>query len=486
MKFSSLPFTTFLLAAIICTAIHSFGQDVSAESHSSSSSNGEQRNVTRWRNSTGGTDFNIESRGTIELTDDDKDVKNLSNDGYLEITKTVFGARRSIVIESLGGGKVKKEYYEGRTKMEWEPNGKNWLGEILPEIVRSSTLGAEGRVNRLFQKGGSAAVLNELDELKGDYTRAHYAKLLLEKNIPAADMATVVTSIAENIHSDYYLASVYQNYVNKMLVTPASANAFYQGTQRISSDYYKAAVLKEALKKFSASPAQVKTILQSAASIKSDYYLSVVLIALLEEGDVKDGSLTELLSVSANIPSAYYRSQVLAKALEKKGLSPRAQKEMINALSGVSSDYYKTGVVTKMSESGTIDNGVQSDLITLVSKSVSSDYYSSIALKSLLEHQKLTDEAFRQVVTAGGNLNSANYASEVLKRAAREQLSKGQLTDLLKASGNINSDHYLSEVLTSLAPQVKNSDAQVKEAYRQAAKRINNDTYYGRALKAID
>ncbi|MEJ1239636.1 hypothetical protein WBG78_15980 [Chryseolinea sp. T2] len=485
MKFS-VVITAAIVAISTCATIQATGQEVRAESSSSTSERHNGRSVNRWRNTSVGTDFNVETRGTIELTDDDKDIKSLSNDGYLEITKTVFGARRQIVIESLGGGKIKREYYEGRTKMEWDPNGKNWLGEILPELVRSTTLGAEGRVNRIFQKGGAKGVLDEIDELHGDYAKAHYAKLLLEKNIPSADMASVVSRIADDIHSDYYLATVYQNHVEKMLVTPASADAFYQGTQRINSDYYKTVVLKEALKKFSASPSQIKTILQAAASIKSDYYLSVVLSALLEEDNLKDESLTDLIAVSANIPSAYYRTQVLSKALEKKGLSARAQKELVASLSGVSSDYYKTGVVTKMAEGGTIDKGVQTELITLVSNSVGSDYYSAIALKSLLEHQQLSDASFKQVVIAGGKLNSANYASEVLKRAGEGDLNKEQLIELIKATSSINSDHYLTEVLTSIASQVKNSDQQVKDAYRQAAKRINNDTYYGRVLKAID
>lgn len=456
------------------------------ESTSSRTDNGRERNTSRWRTSTGITDFNIETRGSLELTDDDKDIKSLSRDGYLEITKTVFGSKRSIIIESVGSGQIKKEYYEGRTRMDWEPNGRNWLAEILPDIVKTTTLGAEGRVNRIFQKGGAPAVLDELKQLRGDYTRAHYAKRLMEKNIPDSEMPGVVSGIANSIQSDYYLASVYQNNVGKMLATPASANAFYQGTQRIGSDYYKASVLKEALKKYSASPAQIKTILQSAASIKSDYYLSVVLTALLDENDVKEESLAELIAVSAKIPSAYYRSQVLGKALEKKGLSARAQKEMVTSLAGVNSDYYKTGVVTKMAQSGTIDNGVQTELIALVDKSVSSDYYAAIALKSILEHQKLNDESFREVVVAGGKLNSANYATDVLKAAAKQSLDAKQLTTLLEASSGINSDYYLSELLTRVAPQVRNADEKVKDAYRKAAKRINNDTYYGKALKAID
>ena len=281
-----------------------------AESASTSESNETIRSengVHRWKNSTGLTNFNIEVRGKIEVTDDDKDIKSLSNDGYLQITKTVFGSKRAVIIESLGGGKIKKEYYEGRTKMDWEPHGKNWLSEILPEIVRSTTLAAEGRVNRIFTKEGTSGVLAELAKLEGDYTRAHYAKLLLEKNIPSTEIANVITKVADAIGSDYYLSTVFQNNVTKMLSTPEAADAFFQGTKKINSAYYKSVVLKEALKKFPASPSQVKVILQSAATIDSEYYLSVVLTTLLEQNDVKEESLNELIIVSKNIPSDYYR-----------------------------------------------------------------------------------------------------------------------------------------------------------------------------------
>src|SRR5688572_27082918 len=92
--------TTFLLTTLLVSAVQTFGQEQSAESKSSRSHHVDERNVSRWRNTNGLSDFNIEMRGTIELTDDDRDVKSLSNDGYLEITKTVFGAKRQIVIES--------------------------------------------------------------------------------------------------------------------------------------------------------------------------------------------------------------------------------------------------------------------------------------------------------------------------------------------------------------------------------------------------
>jgi len=466
-----------------------YGRGFAQEETASTTESSETRShngVHRWKNTTVLNNFNIESRGKIEVTDDDKDVKSLSNDGYLEITKTVFGSKRAIVIESMGGGKLKKEYYEGRTKMDWEPNGKNWLAEILPEIVRSTTLGAEGRVNRIFAKGGSAAVVAELSKLEGDYTSAHYAKLLLDKNIPPSELPGVISAIAENINSDYYLSSVLQNDADKLLSTPDAANAFLAGTKKISSAYYKSVVLKAALKKLSASPAQVKIILQSAATINSDYYLSVVLTTLLEQKDVKDESLNELILVSKNIPSDYYRTQVLGKALEKPGISKAALKNVVNALEGVHSDYYKTNVFNSMAERSAMEPDVQIQVINLIKESVHSDYYASGTLKNILEHQKLSEESFKLLVFVAGDFSSANYASDVLRVASKNDLTKQQLINILNAAANINSDHYLTEVLTSLASQVNSSDDTVKESYRKTAKKINSETYYGKAMKAID
>ena len=479
-------FLFIILVALIHPEAFSQEESASQSESSTSSSSSNHNGVHRWRNSTGVTNFNIESRGKIEVTDDDRDIKSLSNDGYLEITKTVFGSKRAIVIESLGGGKIKKEYYEGRNKMEWDPHGKNWLAEILPEIVRSTTLGAEGRVNRIFAKDGVSGVVAELSRLEGDYTASHYAKLLLEKNIPASELPRAITGIADAIDSDYYLSTVLQSNVSRMLSTPDAANAFLQGTKKIGSAYYKSVVLKEAAKKLAGSPAQVKTILQSAAEIDSDYYLSVVLTTLLEQNELKEESVKDLIPVTTNISSDYYRSQVLDKALNNASLSNESLKSLVTALEGVNSDYYKSSVFNTMAERMTMEPDVQIQVINQIKEAVNSDYYASITMKNVLKNQRLTDESFRLLVNVSSEFNSANYAADVLKTAAEKKLSNNQLIDILKASANIDSDHYLSEVLLSLSDQVRSSDSAVKDAYRSAAKNIDSDTYYGRAVKAID
>src|SRR5688572_4257043 len=156
-------------------------------------------------------------RAKIEITDDDKDIKSMSDDGYLEINKTVFGSRRTIVMESLGGGKIKKEYYESRTKMDWEPNGRAWLNEILPDIIRNTTIGAESRVNRFFKKGGTAAVLNEIELMDSDHSKSHYANLLMKQPVPVKDYSAIVNTLTEELDSDHYMSEFLKNNTDKFM-----------------------------------------------------------------------------------------------------------------------------------------------------------------------------------------------------------------------------------------------------------------------------
>jgi disulfide oxidoreductase YuzD len=65
-------------------------------------------------------------------------------------------------------------------------------------------------------------------------------------------------------------------------------------------------------------------------------------------------------------------------------------------------------------------------------------------------------------------------------------LSNAKVVSVLQASGNLKSDHYLTEVLIAASQQVKSGDPMLKDAYRAAAKKLDSETYYGRAMRAID
>lgn len=441
--------------------------------------------ATKWKTSNGINSFNVEYRGKIEIEDDDKDIAAMSDGAYLEISKTVFGSKRAIVIESIGGGKFKKQYYEGRTMVNWEPQGRVWLAEILPEVVRSTTLCAESRVNRFFKKGGTAAVLGEIDKIESDYTKSYYANLLMKQPIQVKDYAPIINKLAEDLDSDHYLTEFLKGNTSKFMQDKEATSALFSATRKMDSDHYKTVVIKDALSGQTASVENVKIILQAAGMMESDHYVTEVLTSLLKQDNLNDAILSEIINTTKSIESDHYRTVVLTQALDKQGLSNASYQRVIESIKDIDSDHYLTQVIEHLME-----NKLSDDLLTLLLNmvtSIESDHYRTEVLQSLLKRQNLADAQFNKLVEACKLMDSDHYKTTVLQQA----LSSGNLSDnkvisIINATNQIDSDHYITEVLTEAAPKVKSGSAQLKDAYRMAAKRIDSETYYGRALRAIE
>ncbi len=472
MKIASALLVSF--AMIVSSAL--------AQTETYSSSN--KSTKVSFNRSNGISSFNVEMRGKIDVTDDDKDIKSISADGYLEISKVTFGAKRSIVITPEGGS-IKREYYEGREKIAFDPEGKKWLGEILPELVRSSTIAAESRVNRYYKQGGVNGVLEEIGRLDGSYTKAHYANLLMKLNVPVKEYANVIAKISEGMDSDHYLTEFLEKNMSKFLQSKEASDALFQACGKMESDHYKTQVIKAALQNQTPSPEAMKSLLQTAGNMESDHYITEVLSALLRQQNLTDATIGEMINTTKKIESDHYRTVVLKKALSKPGLSAASFQRVLESIQDIESDHYKTEVLTSLLSNKLTD---EMDLTVLqLATTLESDHYMSVVLGEVLKRQDLSDEAFKKLVEVAGSSDSDHYSSTVLQQAMQvPNLSEAKVISVIQAAGNIDSDHYITEVLLDAGPKVKTGSAALKDAYRATAKRIDSETYYGRAMRAID
>ena len=431
------------------------------------------------------SNFNVETRGKIELADDDKDVKSMSPDGYLEITKTVFGSKRSIVITPQGSD-LKREYYESRTAVAFEPEGRKWLSEVLPELVRSTTIGAESRVSRYYRQNGSKGVLEEIGRLESDYVKVHYANLLIGLNVPTKDYASIITEVAASIESDHYLTEFLKTGMSKFLQVKDASEAVFAATRKMDSDHYKTEVIKEGLRSGPATLESVKIILEATGNMESDHYKTEVLTSLLRQNNLTDAVISELIATTRSLDSDHYRTVVLDKALEKTGLSATSYQRVLESVKDIDSDHYKSQVLINLLQNKMTPEA-QLNLISIMS-AIGSDHYITSVANEILKRQSLSDEVFQKLLETMGNQGSDYYTSTFLQAALeRPNLTKQNMVAILQAAGNIDSDHYVTEVLVDAAPRIKAlSDASLKDAYRAAARKIDSETYYGRAMKAID
>ena len=118
--------------------------------------------------------FEVEYRGKIVVTKDDKDILSISPKGFFTVSKSSFGNKRKIHIYTDARGKLIKEYYEGKGKKDFNTQGKAWLSDILPDLILQTGISAEERIERLSKKSFSA-VLDELEKLDNIkyYNKSH-------------------------------------------------------------------------------------------------------------------------------------------------------------------------------------------------------------------------------------------------------------------------------------------------------------------------
>lgn len=482
MTFSFTSRTAAFFVGLMLLMQAGFAQTTASSSHSITVNS--RDNVQRWKTSNGFDNFNVEYRGKIEITEDDKDIKSMSDDGYLEISKTVFGSKRLIVIESQGNGKITREYYEGRTRVAWDPAGKAWLSEILPEVVRTTTLCADSRVARFYKQGGTAGVLNEIDKIESDYVRSAYANALMKQPVQPKEYATIINRFAEKTDSDHYLTEFLKNHTGKFLQNAEATTALFSATRKMDSDHYKTVVIKEALRGQSASVENVRIILDAASQMDSDHYITEVLTSLLKQS-ASDGIISEIIRTTGSIESDHYKTVVLTQALDKQGLSPTAYSRVVESVKTIESDHYITVVLSTLLENKLTDD-VLNTLLTIL-PSIESDHYKTEVFTTLLKRQDLKDEQFDKLMLAFDRMDSDHYKTVVLQQAlGSSNGNEAKTIKILRMTSTMNSDHYVTEVLTYAAPRVRSGSANLQSAYRTAAKNISSETYYGRALRAIE
>jgi len=146
--------------------------------------------------------FMTEFKGDIQVSDDDKVITGISSGGYLKVYKKTFGNKRGLEVREVNG-KLRFDYYSGNKKLPFDPEGKEWLSEILPDVIRKTGINAVERANRFYKQGGVNAVLSEINKILYDNVKVLYYKPLLAKTgLSSNDFAQIATSIDKELR--YY------------------------------------------------------------------------------------------------------------------------------------------------------------------------------------------------------------------------------------------------------------------------------------------
>ena len=207
--------------------------------------------------------FEVEYRGNIVVTPDDKDIQGISENGYIKIAKSSFGNKRRIYIYADNRGNLYKEYYEGKKKKDFNDSGKEWLADLLPELIQKTGISAEERVWRLMKKGFDE-MLDELDDIESIkfYNQKNswvfyssktqfsqnvyylYCKIITDNyRLPGNDLYKFLNKV-KRIESNSTKATILRNILEQYKFDARLMNKFLETTSTLSFNTERGSILR--------------------------------------------------------------------------------------------------------------------------------------------------------------------------------------------------------------------------------------------------
>jgi len=335
-----------------------------------------------------GHQMRMRVNGTIAFTPAEDDVQSLTGKAVFEEKRS--GRTQRLVFEADAAGIQRTYSVDGQTK-PLDAEGRRWLAEAIPALLRETGLNSKERVNRLHAQGGPAKVLAEIERIQSDHARGKYIKAFatmgplaetplqqlldatspLESNFEkrgalTAIMASQTLSASHQVgvlnavtkmDSSFEQRGVMVALAPRLAATDEVAQAWYAALDSIDSDFEKRGVIEALARRESLTPAQILVSLQSTLKLDSDFEHANALKSLVKH--LSNGTLPQIeayLHSARKIDSDFERRNALLALVERAKLDKNGYAAVLQAVGGMDSDFEVRNVLTAMAKKMPADN----------------------------------------------------------------------------------------------------------------------------------
>jgi hypothetical protein len=296
--------------------------------------------TSRWSVKDGLQKSSLETNGKITVAEDEKSISSISPGGYLKIERTTFGNSRSLFITNKDGS-LNYEYKEGGRTKPFEPDGRIWLGEMLPELLNTTNIAAESRIDRLYARGGATAALGILPQLKGDHVKSQYLALLMKKNLSKTEMVAVIDAVPSHLDSDHFKLEVYKQ------IPPSyfeNVNQLTKVVSNLDSDHFKAQLLKP-IYKSNVMNGQGEKALQLINLLNSDHFKADIAKSISFE-KLSEKDLRFIVDdVIRKFDSDHFKNDVLKSIVNAGNFTEARALITISGVKSMDSDHFKADIL---------------------------------------------------------------------------------------------------------------------------------------------
>ncbi len=229
--------------------------------------------------------------GKFQLSDDESGFKSISPGGYFKFRLNDV----KIKAQSDMRGEIEYTIFDGKNDLTFNDEGKILVAKAIKEMIYWG-YDAKGRMERVYQKGGSQALLREIDSVKDDQVRILYMKrLFLIDSLPSETQELIVRKV-KSLGSDMDKAQFLNQIKTSQFTNPSINAACFDIIKGMGSDMDKMNALNHIIEQDSLNAGIIATILNLGNGMGSDMDKSNLYGKLIDKGLIKD-SLFDSLSV---------------------------------------------------------------------------------------------------------------------------------------------------------------------------------------------
>lgn len=458
--------------------------------------------------------FDIVYKGKFVIAEDDKDIISISPNGYLKISKTSFGNRRSLEILSDNEGNITKNYYEGKNKFNFDPAGKKWFEEILLEVVRKTGIGAEERVSRLYKKNGIDAFINELEgvseysfssstivmfiyyekfQIHGVNVRNLYLKILLDNHQLKKEELVPIIRVVENVGSNSTKGTLLRRIIENYQLDEYLMEKVLEACATLDYNTERGNTLRAFQKKYKINRDNYKEYFDVIKGISINSEKGNVLKPLLKSQTLDAKVFEELLETVEEFSSNSEKAAVLRKAVKYLPDDTKVNYAFKSAINSLSSSYHLLKDELLMMLAAEIKTTFKNNeaIMSIFERALEQDANTrkTTALRkvhaSLSSDQLVIEKYFDVVKSMDNNMERYNVLLDMLDVY---QLDKHGLLILLDVTEEIADDDYehaATAILRNLVGfttndnkyfDLINKDEEVRVAFFEALEEIDHNS----------
>ena len=392
------------------------------------------------------TGLNIRTKGQIEFTDDDADVKSVSPDGYLSIEEHRGWTTRKYEVTPTG-----RRYLVNGQSQPIDNDARAWLADVLPQVIRDSAIGADTRVKRILKQHGPSGVLDEIDKISSDHAkRVYFQELFADGAIPPDALRRAARQMGREIASDGEKARLFMTVADTYLKDASVRVEYFDAIGTLASDGEHRRVLSTVLEKNGRDKETLLLTLKSAARMASDGEKGRLLMEAADAAAFDDSVSAEFLHTVNTMASDGEHGRVLMALMRTSGVGKDTLVLAMKSAGRMASDGEKGRVLIRASEFYSNDAAIRTAFFNAVA-TMASDGDHGRVLSALLAKSGLDKETFVEIIRSAARMSSDGEKGRVLRQvAAICPADDAVVGALVQAVETISSDGEYRRVMSAM------------------------------------